>query len=310
MHKKQRFSTDTTPSPTRHRAWEAYGEPAMGSVFEAMPDGDFKAHMETIVVGPVKLIFGWYGAQTIRRGARERAEQPLDVLCLTMAGTMAFSGPAYNIRPGEIGLLDFTRDFEHHSTAGSLATVVIPRAFISNSEVDCARLHGRVLSEVHASMLRDHAFSLRLIAEHLPEDQSDRAVRSIVDVLLLTLALTERGSDALSAQFALTLKERAERIITSQLDHDEINADLLCQALSISRTTLYSLYRGENGVHNRIRREKLERARYALANSTTKVGEIASRFGFHDHAHFSRIFKDAYGLPPSSWRAFKVEKTP
>jgi AraC-like DNA-binding protein len=152
-------------------------------------------------------------------------------------------------------------------------------------------------------MLRDHIFSLRLIAEHLPQEEAERAARSIVDVLGLTLALSDRGADALSAQFAQTLKERAERIITNQLDHDEINADLLCQALNISRTTLYALYRNENGVHNRIRREKLQRARDALANSTMKIGEIATRFGFHDHAHFSRIFKDAYGLSPSSWRS-------
>lgn len=275
----------------------------MGSVFDAIPDGDFKAHVETIAIGPITLLFGWYGAQTIRRGAREHAEQPLDVLCLTMAGTMAFSGPAYLIRPGEIGLLDFTRDFEHHSTAGSLASVVIPHTLIVEGGLDCTQLHGHVLSEAHTSMLRDHIFSLRLIAEHLPQEEVERAARSIVDVLGLTLALSDRGADALSAQFAQTLKERAERIITSQLDHDEINADVLCQALNISRTTLYALYRGENGVHNRIRREKLQRARDALANSTMKIGEIATRFGFHDHAHFSRIFKDAYGLSPSSWRS-------
>jgi AraC-like DNA-binding protein len=281
----------------------------MGSVFDAIADGEFKAHVETIVVGPVTLLFGWYGAQTIRRGSREHAEQPLDVLCLTMAGTMAFSGPAYVIRPGEIGLLDFTRDFEHHSTAGSLASVIIPRALFAEGGLDCTQLHGRVLSESHASLLQDHVFSLRLIAEHLPEEQSGRVARTIVDLLAMTLALSDRGADALSAQFAQTLKDRAERIITSRLDHDEINADLLCQALNISRTTLYTLYRGENGVHHRIRRERLERARDALANSTMKVGEIATRFGFHDHAHFSRIFKEAYGLPPSSWRASQVATT-
>jgi AraC-like DNA-binding protein len=303
MHRTKRFSTGAASSPTRHRAWQAQGEPAMGSVFDAIPDGAFKAHVETILVGPITLLFGWYGAQTIRRGARERAEQPLDVLCLTMAGTMAFSGPAYVIRPGEIGLLDFTRDFEHHSTAGSLASVVIPRALIEQGGLDCARLHGRVLSESHASILRDHVFSLRLIAEHLPEEQSSRAARSIVDILAMTLALSAQGAEALSAQFALTLKERAERIITSQLDHDELDADMLCQALNVSRTTLYALYRDENGVHNRIRREKLERAKEALNASTMKIGEIATQFGFHDHAHFSRIFKEAYGLSPSSWRA-------
>lgn len=102
-----------------------------------------------------------------------------------------------------------------------------------------------------------------------------------------------------------TLRERAERIITGRLDHDELTIDLLCRALSVSRSTLYGLYRDENGVNARLRREKLERARNALSASDTKIGDVATRFGFHDHAHFTRIFRETYGVTPSAWRKSK-----
>ena len=47
---------------------------------------------------------------------------------------------------------------------------------------------------------------------------------------------------------------------------------------------------------------RLARAR-ALVGAGAPLAELAAATGFADQAHFSRHFKQAYGLPPGRWAA-------
>ncbi|MFF4384997.1 helix-turn-helix transcriptional regulator [Kitasatospora sp. NPDC001547] len=54
-----------------------------------------------------------------------------------------------------------------------------------------------------------------------------------------------------------------------------------------------------------IRRRRLERCRLDLANprlNARPIQAIAERWGFSDPAHFSRLFRAAYGIPPRDYR--------
>nr|WP_246098027.1 helix-turn-helix transcriptional regulator [Streptomyces botrytidirepellens] len=54
-----------------------------------------------------------------------------------------------------------------------------------------------------------------------------------------------------------------------------------------------------------IRHRRLERCRLALANprlNARPIQAIATRWGFTDPAHFSRLFRAAYGIPPRDHR--------
>ena len=54
-----------------------------------------------------------------------------------------------------------------------------------------------------------------------------------------------------------------------------------------------------------IRTRRLERCRRALEDPMSAgvpVARIAARWGFPDAAHFSRVFKAAYGVSPSAAR--------
>jgi AraC-like DNA-binding protein len=54
-----------------------------------------------------------------------------------------------------------------------------------------------------------------------------------------------------------------------------------------------------------IRRRPVERCRRDLldpARATEPVGAIGMRWGFRDAAHFSRVFRAAYGMPPAECR--------
>jgi transcriptional regulator GlxA family with amidase domain len=51
-----------------------------------------------------------------------------------------------------------------------------------------------------------------------------------------------------------------------------------------------------------LRRVRIERARLMLGNVDLSIKEIAGRCGFDDPYHFSRVFHQVDGLPPTLYR--------
>ncbi|MEV6342924.1 helix-turn-helix transcriptional regulator [Actinoplanes sp. NPDC051851] len=70
----------------------------------------------------------------------------------------------------------------------------------------------------------------------------------------------------------------------------------------ISVRRLHQLFRHEPlTVAAQIRHDRLERCRDDLAAGRGTVSAIAARWGFGDPAHFSRLFRAAYGCPPREY---------
>ncbi len=64
---------------------------------------------------------------------------------------------------------------------------------------------------------------------------------------------------------------------------------------------IFSATTGET-VGGFVRRARLERAIYLMKSSPSKsLASIAVASGFSSHSDFTRVFKAAYGIPPSSW---------
>jgi len=51
--------------------------------------------------------------------------------------------------------------------------------------------------------------------------------------------------------------------------------------------------------HQYINRLKIAKAKEALQNNDLSISEVSDLFGFSDLAVFSKVFKKAYGHPPS-----------
>ncbi|MEU9064802.1 helix-turn-helix transcriptional regulator [Streptomyces sp. NPDC048430] len=60
-----------------------------------------------------------------------------------------------------------------------------------------------------------------------------------------------------------------------------------------------------------IQRRRLEESAYELARlsrTAPTVSAIAERWGFADPTHFSRVFREAYGLSPREWRIVRLDR--
>ncbi|MGW5348950.1 AraC family transcriptional regulator [Streptomyces sp. NPDC004031] len=103
---------------------------------------------------------------------------------------------------------------------------------------------------------------------------------------------------------ALTLELMA--FIRGHLADGDLTPSSVAAARHISRSHLHRLFQAQGTtVAAYIREQRLEGARRELADTAREsvpVHAIAARWGFKDHATFSRSFRAAYGVTPRDFR--------
>jgi AraC-like DNA-binding protein len=91
-----------------------------------------------------------------------------------------------------------------------------------------------------------------------------------------------------------------------------VTVEELASAASVSRGHLSRLFREHVGVGPVAAFERLRLARAAtlLARTSLTVKTVADACGFANQYHFSRRFKDAYGIPPRTYRELPATLRP
>lgn len=102
------------------------------------------------------------------------------------------------------------------------------------------------------------------------------------------------------------LLSRIRAYIEAHLGDPELCPAGIADAHFVSTRHLHNIFQeADTTVASWIRSRRLERCRRDLRDPVLAhraVGAIATRWGFVDAAHFSRIFRSAFGEPPSSYR--------
>ncbi len=104
---------------------------------------------------------------------------------------------------------------------------------------------------------------------------------------------------------AASRRRDAVEYMREHLSDPTLSADRVADALFISRRRLYQLFDDGQGVSERIRGLRIDRAKALLADpakAARGIGEIARDCGFVSAAHFSRTFRQVVGRTPSEFR--------
>lgn len=102
------------------------------------------------------------------------------------------------------------------------------------------------------------------------------------------------------------LGRRLRRHIEDNLNRTDLTASRLAREAGVSRSQLYRQFETTGGVDRYIRRRRLRRSLQALTDPRSadlRIADIAYDVGFSDEAHFSRLFRQAYGQSPRDTRA-------
>lgn len=133
-----------------------------------------------------------------------------------------------------------------------------------------------------------------------------------VDLMSATIAHHLDAEEELppdSRKHALFL--RVQAFVQRHLHDPEMSPRSIAAEHHISVSYLHRVFQDhETTVSAWIRRQRLERARRDLSDPALRVmpvHRIASRWGFPDHASFTRAFRAAYDVPPTDYRQQALE---
>lgn len=212
------------------------------------------------------------------------------------------------LEPGMWSVYDTTREYGIESSERSRFMVLLmPQSESHGWSSGIEALAGRALDGGGAPRIVMSALAGMLRDGTLLDSESQRTLQDS------TVALMERALDAevqarglsLSADNATRLA-RAQDWMRAHLANPHLTIEAVAQACGMSRRSLYNLFLASGTTpHAFLQQVRLQRARALLGQPGSReiaVTQIAQDCGFADPAYFSRVFRRAYGQPPSLWR--------
>ncbi|MGW2913462.1 helix-turn-helix domain-containing protein [Streptomyces asoensis] len=141
-----------------------------------------------------------------------------------------------------------------------------------------------------------------------------RLAAGVVDLVATLVDERIRGDVTPAASQGEHLVLRVRDHIDRHLADPGLSPGSVAAAHHISVRYLHRLFEGEGVTVSRlIQQRRLERCARELrraAASAPPVSAVAQRWGFANPAHFSRVFRAAYGLSPREWREARDELVP
>jgi AraC-like DNA-binding protein len=171
--------------------------------------------------------------------------------------------------------------------------------FLENTlHADCYS-SGRLLQQIYAqSNTYDYEF-------FCPEELTIEVLRSVYHEQLLG----NKISSKIDAKKRSTKDETLKRLLVAyEFIHDNMGTQISIEQLSfvssLSKFHLYDSFKNAFGKtpHQYINRLKVSQAKEYLQNGHFSVSEVSDLLGFSDSSVFSKVFKKAYGRPPSSFQ--------
>jgi len=134
----------------------------------------------------------------------------------------------------------------------------------------------------------------------------------ILDMLTLSLSQLNTSPIHLSDHKSLTLM-RVKQFINQHGEDCDLNPIAISNGVGLSVRYINNLFNSEETSLMRfLTQQRLELAKRRLSNnllSHKTITELAMQSGFNNMAHFSRIFKQNYGMSPRQYRSCSLTRT-
>jgi AraC-like DNA-binding protein len=238
------------------------------------------------------------GSRGVREIAGSRGEYVGALTLLAGGERITQGGRDAALGAGQMVLWDGVRPAEFAvGTRLHKRTVLVPRELLAWRVPALTRRTAVRLAGPRVALLAGYLAAV-LDGPPLDADGADAAALAAVELLAAAAAETAPPSGATVRAAALA---RARRHVEAHLGDPGLGTATLAGACGVSVRTLQAAFQEAGDSPSAyIRRRRLERCHEALrAGPPGPVFDVALRFGFRSHAHFTRLFRAAYDATPS-----------
>ena len=219
------------------------------------------------------------------------------------------SGREAALRPGDLALVDLSRPATWVSSDARYVAAVFPRSLLPLRVADVARLTPvRIPGDMGAgALVSSFACQLPMYLDGFTRSGGARLAGAVLDLLAVVLAdRLDRTTELPVETRQGALLQRTYALIEERLGDPELSPGSIAAAQFISIRYLHKLFETQQtSVADWIRQRRLERCAHDLLDPALvgePVGAIGARWGITNQAHFSRLFRARYGVPPSDYR--------
>jgi AraC-like DNA-binding protein len=310
---------DNLPAARRESAWRD----AVCEAFvrlECTPDRRAPMHgrLEAGALGDLHVARVVSSPQRVER-TRERAAQdgePFILMSVQLRGRTIVrqGGSEADLTPGCIAFYDTARPYTL-LLPGDFDQIVLhlPRELIQASVPRGLDHMARRLSasDPFAQTILALAPQLLRMLGSARQDMAQRTAAAAMELIALALdsldAPTHGSPSGASGPAADALVWRTRELIGQQLDDTALSPTRLAHQVHVSLRRLQEVFQNQGTtLSDCIWDARLEYARGLLTNPVNgreSISTVAYRAGFSDVAHFSRRFKQEFGVSPSEYRA-------
>ncbi len=219
-------------------------------------------------------------------------------------------GRRARLTPGDLVIYDTSRPYRiSFSDDFRMIVAMFPRKLVRlpedhMAELTAVRLAGdaglcALIAPLMKGLSRGLGTATTVIAAHLGDAVVDLVTAAFAQQMQLPL-------DDESAPTRRMLRARVGTFIEENLHNPNLTSKAVADAHFVSVRYLQKAFKAEGmSVSAMIRTRRLERCRRDLAapyGRDVPIVTVAQRWGFTDAAHFSRLFRSAFGQSPSEYR--------
>lgn len=249
--------------------------------------------------------------QKVYRRRQEISKMPAEVyfLNLQVEGScrMMQGGREAYLQPGDFSIVDSTEPYlnDYCSDHWTQHSFRIPRAmlqpFLKQGERQTATLISG--SDPVARVATEYLTSVAHQVQHLGA-VADSISSHIVDLVSLAVGVSSRDEDRARGAFRQQLAKSLMQYIAAHAADPELTPARAAQHFRISVRYVHRLLEESGETFSRLLlRRRLDRCAQELRRGTTSsIGEIAFRWGFNDLSHFSRSFRNQFGVTPREYK--------
>ncbi|MFF3783904.1 helix-turn-helix domain-containing protein [Streptomyces sp. NPDC001933] len=260
-------------------------------------------------LGALQIATEEFGPGKVLRSARSVAADPSTHILarLQLEGTALLSqeGRTAELRPGSLAFHDARYPFRIVLPRRQRARILMmPRALLRLEEGQLAALTATAVDAAGEGAAALLLPVLRgIVDEAVRADATRRGeLARLAAEILGTLALEQVGRKPTSA-----LWERITSSVQDRLQEPGLTPQDIADQHRISLRYLHRLFQMQGTTVNAwVRTRRLEAARAELARAGAahrSIAAVAARCGFTNPSHFSRTFRDTYGMSPVQWRS-------